>query len=100
MKQLMRYILTAFMLLACAAAYAQVGEKEQSYYDSHPAEILPDAQAAFSAGNYELTLELCKWHYIITGSRSATSLRDKATQCSALAIRKRVVDKRFWRAPL
>lgn len=65
--------------LACSSAWAQ--NKTQAYYNSHEREILPDARAAFKSGDYERTVELCRWHYIIVGDRAADSLRDQAERC-------------------
>ena len=62
--------------------YAQ--DKTQAYYSQHESEILPDAQTAFSEGDYEQTALLCRWHYIIVGDRTADSLRDKADKCRAI----------------
>ena len=64
------------------AMYAQ--DKTQAYYSQHESEILPDAQTAFSDGDYEQTVLLCRWHYIIVGDRAADSLRDKADKCRDL----------------
>ena len=64
------------------AVYAQ--DKTQAYYAQHEREILPDAQTAFSVGNYERAAQLCRWHYIIVGDRAADSLRDKAENCQNL----------------
>lgn len=60
-------------------------EKTQAYYNRHENEILPDARSAFKNGDYERTVELCKWHYIIVGDRSAQSLRERAERCAQLS---------------
>ena len=50
-------------LLFCLISPALLAQdKTQTYYNTHEREILPDAQAAFRNGDYERTLELCKWH--------------------------------------
>lgn len=59
-------------------------EKTQYYYSTHENEILPDANTAFQRGDYDRTIELCKWFYIIVGSHSADSLRNKAERCASL----------------
>ena len=64
--------------LACSSAWTQNQNKTQAYYNSHEREILPDARAAFKSGDYERTVELCRWYYIIVGDRAADSLRDQA----------------------
>lgn len=60
-------------------------DKTQAYYNSHENEILTDARAAFRAGRYERSAELCRWHYIIVGDRSADSLRQLSERCATLA---------------
>ncbi len=60
-------------------------EKDLSYYDHHASEILPDAQNSFKLGNYERTIELCNWHYIIVGDDAADSLRNMAERCAKLS---------------
>lgn len=62
-------------------------DKTQAYYSSHEREILPDAKAAFRAGRYERSAELCRWHYVIVGDRSADSLREQSERCAGLATR-------------
>ena len=84
MKEVFRYAFVA-LLFAVLSVTALAQERNMRYYDSHPSEILPDAQAAFKKGDYEAVTKLCEWHYIITGSRSASTLRDKAMRCSSLA---------------
>ena len=84
MKEVFRYAFVA-LLFAVLSVTALAQERNMRYYDSHPSEILPDAQAAFKKGDYEVVTKLCEWHYIITGSRSASTLRDKAMRCSSLA---------------
>ena len=84
MKEVFRYAFVA-LLFAVLSVTALAQERNMGYYDSHPSEILPDAQAAFKKGDYEAVTKLCEWHYIITGSRSASTLRDKAMRCSSLA---------------
>ena len=81
-----RILLIVISLISCffsMALYAQ--EKTQPYYNSHETEILPDAKKAFQAGKYERAEELCRWHYIIVGDRSADSLRDMARRCLRLS---------------
>lgn len=69
-------------LLLPLCVHAQ--EKNLAYYNSHETEVLPDAQAAFKKGEYERTLELCRWHYIIFGDDSASPLRGKSERCLQL----------------
>lgn len=83
MKLSFKHILVSlFAFLLSLEAFAQ--EKTLAYYNSHESEILPDAQTAFKKGEYERTLELCHWHYIIFGDDSAYGLRDKADRCQQL----------------
>lgn len=84
MKTLFKHLfLLLALILLPLGLFAQ--EKTLAYYNSHESEILPDAQAAFRKGDYERTLELCRWHYIIFGDDSAYVLRDQADRCSKLA---------------
>jgi len=82
MKTLFKHLLTLVLCLLPLGLSAQ--EKTLAYYNSHESEILPDAQAAFRKGDYNRTLELCRWHYIIFGDDSAYALRDRADRCSKL----------------
>ena len=83
MKSLVQSIFIPIMaLLLPLCLHAQ--EKTLAYYNTHEDEILPDAQAAFKKGDYERTLELCRWHYIIIGDDSAYPLRDKSERCLQL----------------
>jgi hypothetical protein len=84
MKSILNSILFALLISFLPQALT-AQEKTQAYYNRHENEILPDAQAAFKNGNYERTVELCKWHYIIVGDRSAQSLREKAERCAQLS---------------
>ena len=59
-------------------------EKSLSYYDQHPEEILRDAQGYFKKGDYERTIDLCKYHYIIVGDSAADALLKKAELCERL----------------
>ena len=59
--------------------------KTQLYYTSHESELLPDAQASFKLGDYDRTVNLCVWHYIMVGTLDSEALREKAEKCSALA---------------
>lgn len=59
-------------------------EKTQAYYNTHETEILPDARVSFRRGDYDRTVELCKWHYIIVGDQAANQLRVNAERCSRL----------------
>ena len=84
MKQLLKTFLVAGVLfLLPIMLMAQ--EKTQAYYNRHETEILPDARVAFQRGEYERTVELCKWHYIIVGDRAAEPLRNKAERCAQLS---------------
>ena len=79
-----RLCVSILLVLSSLALFAQ--EKTLSYYNTHENEILPDAQSAFRGGNYERSIELCRWHYAILGdNNSAESLRDKAERCAQLA---------------
>jgi hypothetical protein len=61
-------------------------EKTLQYYNTHENEILPDARTAFRTGDYDRTLELCRWHYIIFGDNSTVeSLREKSERCAVLS---------------
>lgn len=59
-------------------------EKSLSYYNQHPDEILRDAQSFFKKGDYEKTISLCQYHYIIVGDSAAEDLRSKAELCERL----------------
>ena len=73
------------LLVACLLPLGlSAQEKTLAYYNSHESEILPDAQAAFKKGDYDRTLELCRWYYIIFGDDAAYPLRDQADRCSKL----------------
>ena len=76
---------SVLVALAYTGAWAQ--NKTQAYYNSHEREILPDAREAFKNGNYDRTVELCRWHYIIVGDRAADALRDQAERCGQLSQR-------------
>ena len=82
MKQPIFIFITIFLSLISVGVYAQ--DKTQAYYAQHEREILPDAQTAFSEGNYERAAQLCRWHYIIVGDHAADSLRDLAESCQEL----------------
>jgi hypothetical protein len=71
------------ILLLPFTLFAQ--EKDLAYYDSHPGEILPDAQNLFMTGAYERVVQLCEWHYFIVGNQEANALRDKAEKCAQLS---------------
>ena len=72
------FLLSTITNVVCAQ------EKTQAYYVQNEIELLPDAQAAFSKGNYERAALLCRWHYIIVGSHATDSLREKSEQCQLL----------------
>ena len=76
------FFVPLLLFLASMSMFAQ--EKTLQYYNTHESEILPDAQAAFRRGEYERTIELCRWHYIIFGNNTADSLRDKSERCAQL----------------
>ena len=83
MKTLFKHLfLLLALILLPLGLFAQ--EKTLAYYNSHESEILPDAQTAFRKGDYDRTLELCRWYYIIFGDDSAYALRDKADRCAKL----------------
>lgn len=81
-SSVIRVIVSLAMCFASFVGYAQ--EKNLQYYNSHESEILPDARASFKRGDYDRTIELCKWHYIISGNNSAASLREKSERCAQL----------------
>ena len=83
MKLLVKIFIVAFFsCLIPIGLLAQ--EKNLSYYDDHKSEILPDARAAFQKGDYERTLELCRWHYIIFGDNTTDTLRERSERCVQL----------------
>lgn len=69
-------------------------KRSQRYYHDNENTILPDAQAAFRYGDYERTIDLCKWYYIIVGDLKGDALRDRATRCLGLSseIEKHIVN--------
>ena len=77
-----RLIFSIVFCILSSVVFAQ--EKTQYYYNTHEKEILPDANASFQKGDYERTIELCKWHYIIVGDNAANELRIKAERCASL----------------
>lgn len=84
MKTIIHRVCLALSLgMISVALFAQ--EKNQSYYYRHQNEILPDANQAFQEGNYDRTIDLCLWHYIIVGDKTADSLREKAERCAKLS---------------
>ena len=85
MKDAFLKLFFAIVLLGMVSQIASGQNKSQAYYNSHEREILPDAQSAFQSGDYDRTVELCRWHYIIVGDNRADSLRDRARRCSALS---------------
>lgn len=83
MKKLLKTnFIVALLFLSPIVLFAQ--EKTQAYYNTHESEILPDAQNAFREGDYERTLILCRWQYIIVGDHAAEPLQEKAEQCAQL----------------
>ena len=84
MKKLLKTALIEGLLLVLPIVLL-AQEKTQSYYNTHESEILPDAQEAFRDGNYERTIQLCIWQYVIVGDRAAEALREKAEQCARLS---------------
>lgn len=76
--------LTVILFLCFCSLVLSAQEKNQAYYNRHEKEIIPDATEEFKKGNYERTIELCKWHYIIVGDNAADSLREMAERCSQL----------------
>ena len=85
MKLSVNHIIAALILcLVSICSFAQ--EKTLQYYNTHENEILPDARATFRKGDYDRTLELCRWHYIIFGDNTtAEALREKSERCSKLS---------------
>lgn len=73
------------MLVSLFSMTLTAQEKTQAYYNSHENEILPDARTSFRRGEYDRTVELCKWHYIIVGDHAADQLRANAERCSQLS---------------
>lgn len=59
-------------------------DKSRAYYFSHDKEIIPGAQTAFREGKYELAVELCRMHYIISGDSRADALRAQSDSCLSL----------------
>jgi len=84
MMKLFKLFVTAFLFCALPLVLS-AQEKTQAYYNSHENEILPDARASFRRGDYDRTIELCKWHYIIVGDHAADQLRANAERCSKLS---------------
>ena len=82
---LLRTVSAALFLFMATVAQAQ--DKDLPYYNTHEKEILPDARAAFSAGRYDRVVELCRWHFILVGGKSADKLQDMAENCSRLSRR-------------
>lgn len=84
MKHIVKKTFIALLVgILSSTLFAQ--EKTQAYYNTHENEILPDARAAFQRGDYERTVELCRWHYIIVGNQDADSLRSMAERCARLS---------------
>ncbi len=80
-----RIIVCSLVLLINGTVSVLLGqEKSLSYYDQHPEEILRDAQGYFKKGDYERTIDLCKYHYIIVGDSAADALLKKAEFCERL----------------
>ena len=84
MSNILKYVAAVVLLFVGLAAFAQ--DKTQAYYNTHESEILPDAQVAFSEGNYDRAARLCEWYYINTGKRDADELKGKAERCAKLTI--------------
>ena len=83
MKSLIYSVFLSLLIgLLSQAVFAQ--EKMQSYYVNHESEILPDARTAFEKGDYDRTVELCKWYYIIVGKHDADTLRAQAERAKEL----------------
>ena len=80
---LLRTVSAILLLFAATVALAQ--EKDLRYYNTHEKEILPDARAAFSAGQYERAMQICQWYFIIVGDSEANAMREKASRCAVLA---------------
>lgn len=77
-------IVSLIFCLATLGLSAQ--DKTLQYYNTHENEILPDARTAYRKGDYERTLELCRWHYIIFGDNTTVdSLREKSERCAVLS---------------
>lgn len=80
-----RMIVFSLVLIVNGMVSVLLGqEKSLSYYDQHPEEILRDAQDYFKKGDYERTIDLCKYHYIIVGDSAADVLLKKAELCERL----------------
>lgn len=84
MKPSVKRILIS-LLLSFASLNIFAQEKTLAYYNTHESEILPDAQDTFKKGEYERTIELCKWYFIIFGDNKANSLREKSERCDQLS---------------
>ncbi len=82
MSKAVRLVVLALSLF-CVVCNAQE-RKTKSYYNNHGSEIFPDAQSAFSRGDYEWAGELCEWYYIIVGKNDADVLRSRVERCISL----------------
>ena len=82
MNKILKYLASVSLLFIGLGTFAQ--EKSRAYYDTHESEILPDAQAAFRNGEYDLSAELCRLHLILMGDQQANTLRANALTCSKL----------------
>lgn len=76
----------ACMLSVSTGVGVWAQDRSEAYYNAHPSEILPDAQAAFRKGEYDRSAELCRLHYVIVGDQRADALRENALACSMLVI--------------
>lgn len=90
MLRFLRIISVFFLATITTSVFAK--SKSQAYYNSHEAEILPDAQVAFREGKYERAVELCRWHYVIVGDEKADTLREMAAR--SVAFRRKLLSLR------
>ena len=84
MNNLLKSISLTF-LLGLISLFLSAQEKNQSYYRQHEKEIIKDATGEFKNGNYERTIELCRWHSEIVRNHAADALLDLSKRCAQLS---------------
>lgn len=89
MNKILKNLASVSLLFVGLAAFAQ--DKTLAYYSTHETEILPDAQEAFRAGDYERSARLCDWFYILTGDNQADEFREKSLKCARLSLKVEVM---------
>ena len=100
MVKLYRILLILLLVTAGIPAVAQdavrypdwhdLSANERVDYNTNPAKILPDAQAAFQKGEYGRTLMLCSMHWVVYGdvtadARARDELDAKSKRCYDLS---------------